>query len=104
MDKLSALIAVMNDKFGANLDDSDKLLFEQTRIDVMNHDDLRVVALNNDRHQYRIVLEDNADDMMLDRGNRNNELRDRYFSNPEFKRLILDFLMGTYDEFRSTAH
>ncbi|GAB2478977.1 DEAD/DEAH box helicase family protein [Luteococcus sediminum] len=103
MDKLSALIQVINEKFGADLDDSDKLLFEQTRIDIMRHEGMRVVAENNDRSQYRIVLEDNADDMMLDRSNRNEGLRDRYFANPEFKRLVLDFLMSTYDEFRSTV-
>lgn len=103
MDKLSALIQLINEKFGADLDDSDKLLFEQARLDVMHHDDMRIVALNNDRQQYRIVLEGNAEDMMLDRSNRNDHMRDRYFANPEFKRLVLDFLMSTYDEFRSNA-
>lgn len=37
-DKLSALIEVMNEKFGADLDESDKLVFEQTRMDIMRRE------------------------------------------------------------------
>ncbi len=103
MDKLSALIAVINEKYGADLTEADKLLFEQARIDIMHHEDLRKVAQNNDRTQYRIVLEDNADDVMLDRSNRNSDIRDRYFAHPEFRRLFLDFLMITYDDFRAES-
>lgn len=101
VDRLSALIKVMNEKFGADLNDADKLMFEQARMDIMRQDALRVVATGNDRSQYRIVLEKNADDLMLDRGNRNRDLRDRYFTNPDFRRLVLDFLMSTYEDFRA---
>jgi len=44
------------DKFGAELTDADKLTFEQARMDLMRHDDMRIVAENNDRAQYNIVL------------------------------------------------
>ncbi|MDU1581241.1 MAG: hypothetical protein E6875_04350 [Cutibacterium granulosum] len=37
-DKLSALIEVMNEKLGADLDESDKLVFEQTRMDIMRRE------------------------------------------------------------------
>ncbi len=103
MDKLSALIAVMNEKFGAELSDADKLTFEQTRMDLMRHDDMRIVAENNDRAQYRIVLEDKADDIILDRGNRNGQLFDSYFARPEIRNAFIDYLMSTYDEFRAGA-
>ena len=103
MDKLSALIAVMNEKFGAELSDADKLTFEQTRMDLMRHDDMRIVAENNDRAQYNIVLEDRADDIILERGQRNGQLFDAYFANPAIRRVFIDYLASTYDEFRSAA-
>lgn len=90
MDRLSALIAVMNEKFGAELSDADKLTFEQTRMDLMHHDDMRIVAENNDRAQYRIVLEDKADDIILDRGNRNRQLFDLYRLPREHLRRLPD--------------
>ncbi|WP_130865407.1 type I restriction endonuclease subunit R [Acidipropionibacterium timonense] len=103
MDKLSALIKVMNDKFGADLNDADKLTFEQTRMDLMRRDDMRVIAENNDRAQYRLVLEDRADDIIVDRGSRNGQLFDYYFSRPEVRTAFIDYLMSTYDEFRAGA-
>lgn len=104
MDKLSALIAVINERFGADLDDSDKLSIEQLRMDVMRHENLRLIAEGNDRTQYGIALEHDADDIVLDRFTRNEEkIRDKFFGNPEFRRMVLDYLMDTYDEFRAAA-
>lgn len=103
MDKLSALITLVNEKFGAELTDADKLTFEQARMDLMRHDDMRIVAENNDRAQYNIVLEDRADDIILERGQRNGQLFDAYFANPDIRRVFIDYLASTYDEFRSAA-
>ena len=100
-DKLSALIAVMNEKFGAELNDADKLTFEQTRRDVIQRDDMRMVAENNDRDQYRLALEEMADEIIVDRTNRNGRLVDAYFSRPEVRTSFVDYLMVTYDEFRA---
>ena len=100
-DKLSALIAVMNEKFGAELTDADKLTFEQTRRDVIQRDDMRMVAENNDRDQYRLALEEMADEIIVDRTNRNGRLVAAYFSRPEVRTSFVDYLMVTYDEFRA---
>ncbi|MDU5026316.1 MAG: DEAD/DEAH box helicase family protein, partial [Cutibacterium avidum] len=100
-DKLSALIAVMNEKFGSELTDADKLTFEQTRRDVIQRDDMRMVAENNDRDQYRLALEEMADEIIVDRTNRNGRLVDAYFSRPEVRTSFVDYLMVTYDEFRA---
>ena len=100
-DKLSALIAVMNEKFGADLNDADKLTFEQGRLDIMEQDSMRTVAENNDRTQYRIVLEQKAEDIVLDRSSRNAKIVDKFFANPEIRQMIVDYWMGTYDEFRA---
>ena len=59
--------------------------FEQRRPMVMESSEARVVALNNDFDQYRIVLEKIADDMIVDRHEANGMLFDAYFSKPEVR-------------------
>ena len=44
LDKLSALIAAMNDKYGADLSDADKVWVDQQWVVVKADDDMRTVA------------------------------------------------------------
>ncbi len=100
MEKLSALIATLNDRFGMNLTDADQVWFEQQKAAVKQDESLRVVALNNDRDQYRIVMEKRADDAIVDRHESNGELFDAYFSKPGFREALLEYLASSYDEIR----
>ena len=97
---LSVLIEELNSKFGLNLTEADALYFEQQRQVVRENEHMRVVALNNDATQYRIVLERLAADMIADRHEANGELFSRYFEDPNFKAAVVDYLATTYDEFR----
>ena len=103
MDKLSALIASLNEKFGMALTDADKVWFEQQKVAVQLDDDMKLIALNNDKTQYKIALEHKASDMIVDRHEANGVLFDTFFSNPEFKDFFLEYLGGTYEEFRARA-
>ncbi len=103
LDKLSALIAAMNDKFGADLGEADKVWVDQQWTVVMEDPDMEAVAQNNDRSQYRMVLEDKIKDLLLDRHEKNGVLFDLFFANPDFQATLLHYLSGTYDEFRSEA-
>ena len=102
-DKLSALIEVMNEKFGADLDESDKLVFEQTRMDIMRREDLRTIAEGNDREHYRLALADEVDDIIASRGNRNAQLFDAYYARPEIRDAVIDFVSTTWEDFRAAA-
>ncbi|WP_277101616.1 type I restriction enzyme subunit R domain-containing protein [Cutibacterium granulosum] len=102
-DKLSALIEVMNEKFGADLDESDKLVFEQTRMDIMRREDLRIIAEGNDREHYRLALADEVDDIIASRGNRNAQLFDAYYARPEIRDAFIDFVSTTWEDFRAAA-
>ena len=103
LDKLSALIAVMNEKYGAGLGDADKVWVDQQWVVVKNDDDMRAVAENNDRSQYRLVLEQKIKDMLVDRHEKNGMLFDFFFANPDFQVSLVNYLVGTYDEFRQEA-
>ena len=100
MDKLSALIAAMNDKYGADLGDPDRVWVEQQWTVVKSDDDMRAVAQNNDRSQFEMVLGQKIKDLLVDRQEKNGVLFDLFFSNPDFQVSLLNYLAGTYDEFR----
>jgi len=59
-----------------------------------------VVALNNDRDQYRIVLEKIAEDAIVERHESNGQLFNAYFEKPGFRDALMEYLAGSYDEIR----
>ncbi|GAA4722319.1 DEAD/DEAH box helicase family protein [Pedococcus ginsenosidimutans] len=101
LDKLSALIAAMNDRYGADLGDADKVWVDQQWTVVMGDTDMEAVAQHNDRSQYQMVLEQKIKDLLLDRHEKNGVLFDLFFANPDFQATLLHYLSGTYDEFRA---
>lgn len=98
--KLSELIATLNERFGMNLGEADRIWFEQQRQVIKNDAETRIVALHNDRSQYQIVLEKTVDNMIIDRHEANGQLFGAYFEKPGFREALLRFLAGTYDEIR----
>ena len=99
-DLLSAIIGKLNDQFGMNLTDADRIWFEQQKQTVLESDDARVVALNNDYDQFAIMLEKMAESMIVDRHQANGALFDAYFEKPGFREALLDYLGGAYHEIR----
>ncbi len=100
LDRLSALISAMNDKYGADLDEADKVWVDQQWVVVQNDDDMRAVAENNDRSHYRMVLEQRVKDLIVGRHDKNGMLFDLFFANPDFQVSLVNYLIGTNDEFR----
>ncbi|WP_026378172.1 type I restriction endonuclease subunit R [Aestuariimicrobium kwangyangense] len=103
VDKLSALIAAMNERFGADLGEADLVWFEQQRVVVKTDDEMRTVALNNDKTQYILMLNERVKRMLVDRHGQNQVLFDLFFSQPEVQERVLSYLADTYEEFRSEA-
>lgn len=103
LDKLSALISAMNDKYGADLGEADKVWVDQQWVVVKDDEEMREVALNNDRTQFEMVLEQKVKDLLIDRHDKNGILFDLFFSNPDFQVSLVRYLSGTYDEFRKEA-
>lgn len=57
-----------------------------------------LVALNNDRDQFAIVLEKFAEDAIIDRHQANGMLFNAFFEKPGFREALLDYLGTAYDE------
>ena len=103
-DKLSALIAVLNEKFGADLGEPDRLWFEQQTMVVAHDVDMQDVARHNDRRAYKLVVEERVEDMLLDRDQQNGKLFSMFFENLDFRRMMVEHIVGaTYDAARRPA-
>ena len=103
LDKLSALIAAMNDKYGSDLGEADKVWVDQQWTVIKEHTEMRAVAVHNDRSQFEMVLEQKIKDLLVDRHEKNGVLFDMFFANPDFQNALIRHLAGTYDEFRTEA-
>lgn len=66
-------------------------------------EDIRTVALNNDRSSYELVLENKIKEFLVSRHEKNGHLVGLFFSNPDFQVMLLNHLGGTYDEFQAES-
>ena len=97
---LSQLIESLNERFGMNLDDADRVWFEQQKQAVKDSEEVRVVALHNDRDQFNIVLERYAENAIIDRHQANGVLFNAFFEKPGFREELLAYLGDAYGEIR----
>ena len=87
-DSLSSLIEALNERFGMNLTDVDRIWFEQQEAHLRGDDDVRVVALNNDFEQFKVFLEPRLQDGVIDRQEQNGVLFEAYFDKPDFREAM----------------
>ncbi|MGI8869443.1 MAG: type I restriction enzyme subunit R domain-containing protein, partial [Mycobacteriales bacterium] len=100
IEKLSQLIANLNQRYGMGLGKADIVWIEQQKEAVKEDPRACRVALNNDRVQYRVVLEGMAEDKMIERNEANGQLFNAFFDKPEFREMFLAYLETSYDEIR----
>jgi type I restriction enzyme R subunit len=101
---LSALIGALNERFGMNLTDADRIWFEQQEAHLRDDDEVRVVALHNDLEQFRVFLEPLLEGRIVDRQEANDVLFTAFFDKPEFRELMVRWLTRTlYDGIRKAG-
>ena len=99
-EKLSQLIEALNQRYGMNLDDADRVWFRQQKQAIKSDEQMRVVALNNDRDQYGVVLHKKAESLIVDRHEANGQLFNAFFEKPGFRDALIRYLAESYDEIR----
>ncbi len=90
---LSELIDALNQKFGLDLSEADRIWFEQQQAELGSDDDVRAVALHNDPEQFAIYLKPRIEQAIVDRHQANGELFEAYFGSDERRELVDDFLI-----------
>ena len=100
---LSVLIETLNERFGMSLTEADRVWFEQQKQAIKASVDINLVALNNDRDQFEIVLEKHAEEAIIDRHESNGMLFNAFFEKPGFREALLTYLGTAYEEIREAA-
>ncbi len=101
---LSLLIQTLNERFGMNLTDADRIWFEQQKEHFAQSTEARVVALGNDLQQFGVWLKPQVDEGVVDRHESNATLFSAYFDKPEFREKMVGWLTEVlYDELRSKS-
>ncbi|MCB7138171.1 hypothetical protein [Cellulosimicrobium marinum] len=104
VDKLSALVERLNDKFGVGTTEADKVWFEQQRLEIESDDELRVVALHNSRDAFELVLKEKVPHHVAARHAENGKMFEMFFNQPRFQQLVLEYLSESYDTFRAETN
>jgi type I restriction enzyme, R subunit len=91
-DTLSALIAGLNERFGLNLGEGDRIWFEQQEAHLREDDDVQQVALHNDFEQFKVYLEPLLEGGVIDREQQNGVLFEAFFDKPEFRSAMQDWV------------
>ncbi len=102
-EKLSQLIEQLNQRYGMNLGEADLVWFRQQKQAIKSDEQMRVVALNNDRDQYGVVLHKKAESMIVDRHEANGQLFNAFFEKPGFRDALIRYLAESYDEIRDES-
>lgn len=91
--RLSEIVNVLNDRFGARLGPSDQLLFEQVMQDVAADEELGDQARSNAIDQFRYAFDPKAMDAVVARLERNEKVAGLLLTNAEVRAVALELMM-----------
>lgn len=101
---LSQIIAVINERFGLNLGDADRLLLEQFKAEMVADPDLGAQARANDLEHFRLVFERRFLSDIASRMDDNEAIFKRILDDEEFRGLLFDvYLRDVYQTLREGA-
>jgi len=101
---LAAITDALNDQFGLNLTDRDRLMFQQFEVGWLHDEDLKNVAQANNLSDFRLEFERTFKATILDNEAANQELYKRIYSDAGFAKSVLDFyLVRLYQLLRGEA-
>jgi len=103
-ESLEALIATLNERFGAGLGEAHTIWFDQQRAHHAQDEESKVVALSNDFTQFQVYMKSKIDDGMVERHETNAELVKRYFDDQSFQALLFSWMTRQlYEDFQKQA-
>jgi type I restriction enzyme R subunit len=91
-DRLSNIINVLNEKFGTDFNDADKLFFDQIEEELYQDEVLKKRALNNPLDNFKYAFEEVFINKLIERMDSNQEIFDKIMENTEFKNDVKNWL------------
>ena len=96
---LSRLIQALNERFGTNLTDADRVWFEQQQLHHANNPELREVAIANDYDNFAMFFEPKIETDLIERHEANEDLFKAFFNQPDFKKMMTEALSRSLYQF-----
>ena len=89
---LSEIIARLNERFGTEFTDEDRLFFEQIKERALRDEDVRRMALANDLDKFALGFRPQLGQLMVERMGENDEIVRRYLDDAEFQQTASEVL------------
>jgi len=104
LERLGDITQSLNEAFGLNLTERDRLAFEQFEVSWLRDEGLREVARENTLPDFRLEFEKAFSRTILENEGANRDLYERLFHDKKFGATVLDwYLTRMYELFRSDA-
>ena len=92
-DRLSAIIHVLNERFGTEFDTTDRLLFDQIEQDLVANPLLSKQAQQNTLENFKFGFDDNFWQHVLERRDQNEEMFNRLFADKDFGGMVQEWML-----------
>ncbi|MDO7853425.1 type I restriction endonuclease subunit R [Hymenobacter convexus] len=92
-ERLSAIIHVLNERFGTEFDDADKLLFDQIEKDLVSNALLSKQAQSNTIENFKFGFDDMYRQFLLERRDQNEEIFNRLFADKDFGGMVQEWML-----------
>ena len=90
---LSEIIKILNDKFGTDFTEADKLFFDQLEEELALDEELKLQAQANELENFKFAFEDIFTNTLIDRMEQNKDIFNKIMSDEEFGQLVKNLIM-----------
>jgi len=90
---LSEIIDVLNDRFGTEFEEADRLFFEQIETELMQDTKLQAQARVNKLDTFKYAFEEMFIDKLIDRMDQNQEIFGKIIGDQDFGNLVKELMM-----------
>ncbi|WP_206915888.1 type I restriction endonuclease subunit R [Alicyclobacillus suci] len=91
-DRLSAIINRLNERFGTDFTETDRLSYEQIKEDIINNDDLAQKARSNTKENFKFSYEKAFLDIVIGRMGQNEKFFMKILEDGDFKTAVMDYM------------
>ena len=93
---LSQVITLINDKFGTDFNENDKLFWDQVNNDLAEDDALTEQARTNDLENFRHAFDSKAVNAVLNRSERNTQSFEQFMADDNMRKMLLAALAAEF--------
>ncbi|CCJ32774.1 type I restriction endonuclease subunit R [Caloramator australicus] len=102
--KLSSIIEKLNQRFGTDFTETDRLTIDQLEQDSMNNEDIILSVNSNDFDNFKLDYTKTFMDILINRREENEKLFLKIIMEEDFRNVIIDYLAKkVYDQLRAKS-